>query len=74
MGNGHSQSFGNHLRGGGCAQELATAAGRGAGAAAKRGRFFNAEVAVHVADADALDFTSILAGGWRQGHAAGDED
>ena len=49
------------LRGGRRAEELAAAAGRGAGAAAELGGFFQRSLAVREARADRLDLARVLA-------------
>ena len=51
----------DHLRGGGGAEELAAAAGRGAGAAAHLGRLFQRDLAVREAGADGLHLAGVLA-------------
>ena len=73
MSNGQPQGFADDLAGGGGAEELATAAGTGAGAAAEIGCFLQGDLAVGVAHAQCLDLAGVFAGFGGQGDAAGDE-
>ena len=67
------ERLGDHLRGRGGAQELAAAAGTGAGPAAELGRLGQRQLAVRIAGADRLDLARVFALARRQRHAAGDE-
>ncbi len=68
------QRLGNDLRGRGGAQELATAAGRGAGAATQLGRLLQADLAVGEARADRLDRAGVLALDRWEGDSARHQD
>ncbi len=67
------QRLGHDLAGRRRPQELAAAAGRGAGPAAQLGRLFERDLAVGVAHADRLHLARVFALGRRQRHAAGHE-
>ena len=73
-GSAQAQRFGDDLAGGGRAEKLAAAAGRGAGPAAQLGRLFQRDLAVGKARADGLHLAGVFALGRRQRHAAGHED
>ena len=66
-----AQRFCHNLGGRGRAEELAAAAGRGAGATAQFGRLFHGDFAVGEAGADGLHFAGVFAAAGGKGHAAG---
>ena len=74
VGKREAESFGDDLRGGGGAEKLAAAAGRGARAAAEVGGLFEGDEAAGESRADGLDRAGVLAIGGRERDAAGDED
>ncbi len=71
---GEAEGFGDDLRGGGGAEELAASAGCGAGAAADLGGVFEGDLMLGVACADGLDLAGVFAVFGKQCDAAGDED
>ena len=73
VGKREAQRLRDHLRGGGGAEELAAAPGRGAGAAADVARFRERDEPVREAGADRLRLARVLAVAGGQGHAAGND-
>ncbi len=73
MRHGHAECFGDDLAGRRGAQELATAAGSAASAAAFQRRFLQRHFAAAVSGADRLHFAGIFANGRRQRDAAGNQ-
>ena len=70
----HAQRFAHHLRSGGRAQKLASAAGRSAGAASGAGSFFERDLAVSEAHADGLHAGRIFTVGGQQADPSGHQD
>ncbi len=70
---GHAECLGHDLRGGGGAEELAAATGRGAGPATQLGGLLEAQLSMHEPHADRLDLAGVLAPFGRQGNASGDD-
>ena len=68
-----AERFADDLRGGRGAEELAAAAGRGAGAAAHLGGVFERDLVLGEARADGLHLAGVLAVFGQQRDAAGDE-
>ena len=60
VGQGEAEGFGDDLRGGGGAEELAAAAGCGAGAAADLGGVFEGDLVLGEAGADGLDLACVF--------------
>ena len=73
VGQRHAERFADDLRGGGGAEELAAAAGRGAGAAEDFGGGFESHLAVGEAGAGGLDLAGVFAFFGEQGDAAGNQ-
>ena len=70
VGQGQTKAFGHHLRGSGCAEKLAAATRRTAGATTKAGRVFKAQLVVGIARANGLHLAEVFTFGRRQGRAA----
>ena len=71
---GEAEGFGDDLRGGGGAEELAASAGCGAGAAADLGGVFEGDLVLGEACADGLNLAGVFAVFGKQCDAAWDED
>ena len=71
---GESEGFGDDLRRGGGAEELAASAGSGAGAAANLGGVFERDLMLGEACADGLDLAGVFAVFGQQRDAAGDQN
>jgi hypothetical protein len=69
-----AEGFGDDLRGGCSAEELATSAGRGAGAAADLGGVFESDLVLGETSADSLNFASVFSIFGKQRYAARDQD
>ena len=74
MREGKAEGFGDDLRGGGGAEELAASAGCGAGAAADFGGIFEGDLMLSETGADGLDLAGVFSVFGKQRDATGYED